>query len=92
MTGLPEGLEFKLLHVGVAVPEIGPAQASLESLFGYRVISGPFDDRIQRVIVNFMTQSDQDKVELELIAPLTCVSRPTTSRKLWPTSGRKDAS
>jgi methylmalonyl-CoA/ethylmalonyl-CoA epimerase len=43
----------------------------LSSLFGYRVISGPFDDPIQKVSVNFLTQSDQDIAEIELIAPLT---------------------
>jgi methylmalonyl-CoA/ethylmalonyl-CoA epimerase len=66
-----EGLNFKLRHVGVAVPSLGPATDVLESLFGYRVISGPFDDPIQKVTVNFLTQSDNDVAEIELIAPLT---------------------
>ena len=68
---LPPGLVFKLLHVGVAVPDIGPAASTLESLFAYHVVSGPFDDPIQKVTVNFMKQADQDIVEIELIAPLT---------------------
>lgn len=68
---LPEGLGFKLLHVGVAVPSIEAATDSLTALFGYRVISGPFDDPIQKVTVNFLTQSDSDLVEIELISPLT---------------------
>lgn len=68
-SGLPAGLRFKLLHVGVAVPAIDPATATLERLFGYRVISGPFDDPIQKVTVNFLTQSDADVAEIELIAP-----------------------
>jgi methylmalonyl-CoA/ethylmalonyl-CoA epimerase len=67
----PEDLGFKLRHVGVAVPAIGPATEALSTLFGYRVISGPFDDPIQKVTVNFLTQSDQDTAEIELIAPLT---------------------
>jgi methylmalonyl-CoA/ethylmalonyl-CoA epimerase len=67
----PEDLGFKLRHVGVAVPSIGPATEALSTLFGYRVISGPFDDPIQKVTVNFLTQSDQDTTEIELIAPLT---------------------
>jgi methylmalonyl-CoA/ethylmalonyl-CoA epimerase len=67
----PEGLGFKLRHVGVAVPALGPATDTLETLFGYRVISGPFDDPIQKVSVNFLTQSANDVTEIELIAPLT---------------------
>ncbi len=66
----PESM-FKLLHVGVAVPDIDAAASMLESVLGYRVISGPFDDPIQKVTVNFMTQSDTDVSEVELIAPLT---------------------
>ena len=67
----PEGLGFKLCHVGVAVPALGPATDTLATLFGYRVISGPFDDPIQKVSVNFLTQSDKDVAEIELIAPLS---------------------
>jgi methylmalonyl-CoA/ethylmalonyl-CoA epimerase len=67
---LPAGLTFKLLHVGVAVPSLDPATESLATLFGYRVASGPFDDPIQKVAVNFLTASDQDTTEIELIAPL----------------------
>ena len=29
-----DGLDFRLLHVGVAVPEIDPAVKTLELLFG----------------------------------------------------------
>jgi len=74
MTDVPKELEFKLLHVGVAVPEIVRATNILESIFGYRVISGPFDDPIQKVTVNFLTQSKEDATEIELIAPLTADS------------------
>ena len=66
----PEELGFKLRHVGVAVPSLDPATDTLSTLFGYRVISGPFDDPIQKVSVNFLTQSDNDVAEIELIAPL----------------------
>ena len=64
-------LGFRLLHVGVAVPELGPTTELMTSLFGYRVISGPFDDPIQRVSVNFLTTQPSDIAEIELIAPLT---------------------
>jgi methylmalonyl-CoA/ethylmalonyl-CoA epimerase len=66
----PEQLGFKLRHVGVAVPSLDPATDTLATLFGYRVVSGPFDDPIQKVSVNFLTQSDNDVAEIELIAPL----------------------
>ena len=72
--GLREGLRFKLLHVGVAVPEIMAAAEMFATLFGSEVVSGPFDDPIQKVTVNFLTQAGEngaDAAEIELIAPLT---------------------
>jgi methylmalonyl-CoA/ethylmalonyl-CoA epimerase len=71
MSSTPQDLGFRLLHVGVAVPSLGPTTETLTSLFGYRVISGPFDDPIQKVTVNFLTTAPTDAVEIELIAPLT---------------------
>jgi methylmalonyl-CoA/ethylmalonyl-CoA epimerase len=64
-------LGFKLRHVGVAVPSLKPATETLSALFGYRVVSGPFDDPIQKVSVNFLTKSENDATEIELIAPLS---------------------
>jgi methylmalonyl-CoA/ethylmalonyl-CoA epimerase len=64
-------LGFKLLHVGVAVPSLGPTTALLSALFGYKVVSGPFDDPIQKVSVNFLTTSNDNIAEIELIAPLS---------------------
>jgi methylmalonyl-CoA/ethylmalonyl-CoA epimerase len=66
-----EDLGFKLRHVGVAVPTLGPTTDALSTLFGYKVVSGPFDDPIQKVSVNFLTTSDNDVAEIELIAPLS---------------------
>ena len=66
-----KALGFRLLHIGVAVPALGPTTSLMSALLGYRVISGPFDDPIQRVSVNFLTTSDTDVAEIELIAPLT---------------------
>jgi methylmalonyl-CoA/ethylmalonyl-CoA epimerase len=71
MAELPEGLDFRLLHVGVAVPSLPPTTELLSNLFGYRVVSGPFDDPIQKVSVNFLTTAKTDVAEIELIAPLT---------------------
>jgi methylmalonyl-CoA/ethylmalonyl-CoA epimerase len=65
----PDNLGFKLLHVGVAVPALGPTTDMLSALFGYKVVSGPFDDPIQKVSVNFLAKSGEDVAEIELIAP-----------------------
>ena len=79
---LPPGLTFRLAHLGVAVPALDPAAETLRTLLGYRVVSGPFDDPIQKVSVNFLAQAPEgsaDNVaEIELIAPLTPDS-PITS-------------
>ncbi len=64
-------LGFRLSHVGVAVAELKQSAAILETLFGYKVISGPFDDPIQKVTVSFLKQDRDDAAEIELIAPLT---------------------
>ena len=65
-----EDLGFKLRHVGVAVPKLGPTTDALDALFGYKVVSGPFDDPIQKVSVSFLAKSENDVAEIELIAPL----------------------
>lgn len=67
----PEELGFKLRHVGVAVPSLGPTTELLSALFGYKVVSGPFDDPIQKVSVNFLATSSNDAAEIELIAPMS---------------------
>ena len=68
---IAERFGFRLLHVGVAVPQLARAAQTLETLFGYRTVSGPFDDPIQRVTVSFLRQGAEDAAEIELIAPLT---------------------
>ena len=67
----PEDLGFKLRHVGVAVRSLEPTTEALDALFGYKVVSGPFDDPIQKVTVNFLKTSEEETAEIELIAPLT---------------------
>jgi methylmalonyl-CoA/ethylmalonyl-CoA epimerase len=66
----PENLNFKLMHVGVAVSTLEPTTELLSALFGFKVVSGPFDDPIQKVTVNFLAKSAEDVAEIELIAPL----------------------
>jgi methylmalonyl-CoA/ethylmalonyl-CoA epimerase len=70
-TNLAARLGFKLLHIGVAVPSLTPATESLSTLFGYKIVAGPFEDPIQKVVVNFLGQSDSDIAEIELIAPIS---------------------
>ncbi len=64
-------LGFRLHHVGVATQKLTATATLLESLFGYRTISGPFADPVQRVSVSFLTLSADDAVEVELVEPLT---------------------
>jgi methylmalonyl-CoA/ethylmalonyl-CoA epimerase len=54
----------------VTVPDIDAAAGMFESLLGYPVIPWPLDDPIQKVTVNFVTQSDAETAEIELITPL----------------------
>jgi len=61
---------FKLEHVGVAVPDLSASIASYQKLFGYRVLSGPFNDPIQKVTVCFLGAGAGNEIEIELIAPL----------------------
>jgi methylmalonyl-CoA/ethylmalonyl-CoA epimerase len=56
-------------HVGVAVMNLRNAIPVFENLFGYKVISGPFDDPIQKVSVCFLSRGEGDPA-IELVAPL----------------------
>jgi methylmalonyl-CoA/ethylmalonyl-CoA epimerase len=61
--------KFIFHHVGVAVRDLETANQILENLFGYKLISGPFDDPIQKVSVSFLSRGEGDPV-IELVAPL----------------------
>jgi methylmalonyl-CoA/ethylmalonyl-CoA epimerase len=61
--------EFLFHHVGVAVRSLRDAIPNYQNLFGYQLISGPFDDPIQNVSVCFLSRGGTDTV-LELVAPL----------------------
>ena len=61
--------EFAFHHVGIAVRDLQTAIPNYKSLFGYNLISGPFDDPIQKVSVCFLSRGDGDPA-LELVAPL----------------------
>lgn len=60
---------FTFHHVGVAVRSLPAAISNYKTLFGYELISGPFDDPIQNVSVCFLRRGEGDPV-LELVAPL----------------------
>jgi methylmalonyl-CoA/ethylmalonyl-CoA epimerase len=60
---------FKFSHLGVAVSDIEPTLAEYQSIFGYKVRSGPFDDPIQKVSVCFLTTGEPGDVTIELVAP-----------------------
>lgn len=66
-----KALGFRLHHVGVATQKLDATAKMLEGLFGYRTIAGPFADPIQRVSVSFLTMSAEDRVEVELVEPLS---------------------
>lgn len=71
LSSVAERFGFRLRHVGVAVPHLEKAAQTLDRLFGYKTVSGPFDDPIQRVTVSFLQQAMTDAAAIELIAPLT---------------------
>jgi len=60
---------FKFHHVGIAVRNMQHGIENYKELFNYTLISGPFDDPIQKVSVCFLSRGDGDTV-LELVSPL----------------------
>lgn len=62
------GLAFH--HIGVAVAEIEKSQSLFETLFGYYMVRGPFEDPIQRVRVCFLAMKSGGDQLVELVAPL----------------------
>lgn len=67
---LIDGKSFKFQHLGIAVASLVKALPVYEGLFGYRLVSGPFDDPIQRVSVCFLSRDAPGEIALELVAPL----------------------
>jgi methylmalonyl-CoA/ethylmalonyl-CoA epimerase len=59
---------FKFHHLGIAVTDLESGAASYKNLFGYNLVSGPFDDPIQKVSVSFLSRGEGDSA-LELVAP-----------------------
>src|SRR6185295_12436886 len=61
-------------HMGVAVADLKKAVPLDERLFGYRVLSGPFDDPAQQATVIFVGSGTPGDFVVELIAPLNDAS------------------
>jgi methylmalonyl-CoA/ethylmalonyl-CoA epimerase len=59
---------FRFHHLGVAVGDLEKSIPIYRELFGYQLISGPFNDPTQKVIVCFLSRSPNDMV-IELIMP-----------------------
>lgn len=57
-------------HLGVAVRDLDQGIAIQQQVFGHRLLSGPFDDPIQRVRVCFVGTGQAHEIPFELVAPL----------------------
>jgi len=62
-------LSFQFSHVGMAVPSIEQAIDLYQEIFGYTVLSGPFNDPVQSVSVCFLGTRGSGNPTIELIAP-----------------------
>ena len=61
---------FTFHHVGVAVPDLETASKFYIEVLGFHLVSGPFEDPIQKVKVCFLAEAGQTLGRLELISPL----------------------
>lgn len=71
---MSERQDMRFDHMGVAVADLDRATAAYERLFGYRVLSGPFDDPAQQARVVFLGSGRPGDFVVELIAPLSPAS------------------
>lgn len=74
--------EVRFHHLGVAVRDLVAAAESFQRLFGFRVLSGPVDDRIQGVTACFVGSGVPGEVIYELVAPLAGAARSPVDRVL----------
>ena len=61
-------LHFK--HIGVAVADFDQAIKVYERLFNFKLLSGPFEDPIQKVRVCFVGEDASSPGVIELVCPL----------------------
>lgn len=62
--------KFQFHHLGVAVDSISKVLPTYETIFGYHLLSGPFDDPIQKSRVCFVGMGETDTFIIELVEPL----------------------
>jgi methylmalonyl-CoA/ethylmalonyl-CoA epimerase len=62
-------VKFDFHHVGIAVRDLSEAIPIYKTIFGYELVSGPFDDPIQNVSACFLSRGEGDTL-LEIVAPL----------------------
>jgi len=65
---------LKFHHLGIAVADFGQAVAFYTQALGFDVISGPFEDPIQKVKLCFLGHAAQSRSVVEIICPLHCDS------------------
>lgn len=61
---------LRVHHLGVAVSNMDAAIATYRDLLGLHVVSGPFDDPLQRVRVCFLRGEAPNDALVELISPI----------------------
>jgi methylmalonyl-CoA/ethylmalonyl-CoA epimerase len=67
---MPLSNRFQFHHLGVAVDSISKVLSTYETIFGYHLLSGPFDDPIQKSRVCFVGTGVKDAFVIELVEPL----------------------
>ncbi len=65
-----EPSSFTFRHLGVAVESLERAIPVYRDLFGYQLVSGPYDDPLQKVSVCFLGREAPGDIVIELVAPL----------------------
>ena len=61
---------FRVHHLGVAVGDFEKAVAFYSQVLGFQVLSGPFDDPIQKVRLGFLGAVADGALVIEIICPL----------------------
>ncbi len=62
--------QFTFHHLGVAVSDLEQAAAFYSQTFDFQLVSGPYEDPIQKVSACFLGLASQSAATLELICPL----------------------
>jgi methylmalonyl-CoA/ethylmalonyl-CoA epimerase len=65
---------FTFHHVGIAVSALESAAAFYRQTLGFSMVSGPFEDPIQKVAVCFLGTPGRETGPVELISPLDTAS------------------